>query len=440
MPLSIFTTAKPFKGTTALLQRNALRSWKELPDSTDIHIIGDDDGSAEMARSIGASHHPDVKKSSSGAPLISDLFRIGKTLSENRTPAYLNADIITLPDFENAIQLAESLQAEGKSFLLTACRHDLLVEKEIDFTDSSWSAELRKDLDAGGALDAETALDLFIFSPDLYTEIPDFAIGRTAWDNWLLTQAHQSGALIIDMTPCVTLVHQAHDYSHVQGGWQAAWHGDEAQRNKSLAGSSLTQLSRATTHTLTPQGLSSGYQNARYDPRRLAAGRVNLAKSLHSQGHHEAAWSTCLESLSLSGLVFVNTTRLMALPPFIRIKSKFEQCPTESISLAILTADFEKALAEWVQSENKSIIIWGAGAYGQTFCKHLEKAGARIMCYIDKDPLKHGKSIGGVSVADPRSLLGGESTDLTVLVASMYRSSIESELQSMGLKPNTNYL
>jgi hypothetical protein len=65
--------------------------------------------------------------------------------------------------------------------------------------------------------------------------MPDFAVGRTAWDNWLVYKARYLKIPVIDATDVVLAIHQKHDYSHAGGHWQV-WHGPESQGNQELAG------------------------------------------------------------------------------------------------------------------------------------------------------------------------------------------------------------
>ena len=65
--------------------------------------------------------------------------------------------------------------------------------------------------------------------------MPPFAIGRACFDNWLVWRARQEG-LVVDATADVVAVHQRHDYTHVAGGKEEVYYGEEAARNLELAG------------------------------------------------------------------------------------------------------------------------------------------------------------------------------------------------------------
>ena len=44
--LTFFTTAKPFRGHNAIIQRNALKSWTLLRPDVEVILFGDDEGAA----------------------------------------------------------------------------------------------------------------------------------------------------------------------------------------------------------------------------------------------------------------------------------------------------------------------------------------------------------------------------------------------------------
>jgi hypothetical protein len=84
--------------------------------------------------------------------------------------------------------------------------------------------------------------DIFIFSRGLFREVPPFAIGRGYWDNWLMREARQAGADLVDVTSAVTTIHQIHSYNTVAGvpaGSSTDVHvyeTEEGRRNLELAG------------------------------------------------------------------------------------------------------------------------------------------------------------------------------------------------------------
>jgi len=48
--------------------------------------------------------------------------------------------------------------------------------------------------------------------------MPQFAIGRAGWDNWMIYWARRQGWPVVDATWDIFIIHQNHDYSHLPGG------------------------------------------------------------------------------------------------------------------------------------------------------------------------------------------------------------------------------
>jgi hypothetical protein len=69
----------------------------------------------------------------------------------------------------------------------------------------------------------------------LFEEIPEFAIGRAGWDNWIIYHARRQGWPVVDGTPSITAIHQDHDYSHLPGG-RPHYELPESRHNEALAG------------------------------------------------------------------------------------------------------------------------------------------------------------------------------------------------------------
>jgi len=231
--ITLFTIPKAFDGPFARIQRNALGSWRALSSTAEIIVLGGEVGSAEAARTVGAHHLPSVEVTSSGTPRVDAVFTAAEQTAANDLLAYINADILLLPDFLSAVAtVAQRLP----QFLMIGQRWDLDFEGEIDFAVPGWADALRRDVRTRGTLHAQSGIDYFVFRRGLWRDIPPFAVGRTMWDNWLIYSARARRVPVVDATAAVTAVHQNHDYSHAAGGWHGVWKGPEAELNMALAG------------------------------------------------------------------------------------------------------------------------------------------------------------------------------------------------------------
>jgi len=223
--LTIFSAPKVFRGHVGIIQDNAIRSWSRLrPRPKIILFINEPETAAEAARRDVQVVAP-VATNAYGTPLVSDMFRQADTIAAGDILAFASADIILTQDCVEASSLAA---AWSNNFLLVAQRHDVDVREALDFhgdSDRPWTA-----IAARGKLHSPGAIDLFVFRRGQYAEMPPFAIGRTAYDNWLLWKTVASGIPLIDATEYITLLHQNHDYSHAPT--VDVWNGMEARDNR----------------------------------------------------------------------------------------------------------------------------------------------------------------------------------------------------------------
>lgn len=114
-------------------------------------------------------------------------------------------------------------------------RWNLDIKEELDF-EQNWQEQLKMRVARRGKLYPHFAIDYFVYPKGVWGEIPSFAIGRPAWDNWIIYRARSLNLPIVDLTKGVTVVHQNHDYSHHPQGWHGAMEGEESRRNIALAG------------------------------------------------------------------------------------------------------------------------------------------------------------------------------------------------------------
>jgi hypothetical protein len=232
MPLiTLFSAPKPFRDPhIALIQRNALQSWVRLPE-TEVLLLGDEAGLAQAAREFGGTHLPQVKCNSNGIPLISSMLQLAREQGRGELLCIINADMLLMGDFVQAARRAMALQDR---FVLLGRRWDCDITTPLAFS-NGWEAELRRSVENGGQLHRPAGSDFFLFPRACYQQVPDFAIGRAGWDNWMIYEARHAKWPVIDCTPSVTVVHQNHDYSHLPGAKPHYEHPD-SDENIRLAG------------------------------------------------------------------------------------------------------------------------------------------------------------------------------------------------------------
>jgi hypothetical protein len=229
--VTLFTAPKPFVGPIDVIQRNALGSWRELGDAVEVLVIGDEPGAAKAAQAVGARHVPAVRRSAEGTPLLSSIFEAAHREAIFPILAYLNADIVLLDDFLPAVDQVARWMAK---FLIVGQRWNLDVTEPMRFA-PGWRQVMRGRLEAEGRLHPPTGSDYFVFPKGEFSHLPEFALGRSGWDNWMVFDARRRGIPVVDVTGVVRVVHQNHDYAHLPGS--RPHHGQvESRRNVALAG------------------------------------------------------------------------------------------------------------------------------------------------------------------------------------------------------------
>jgi len=204
-----------------------------LGEDVEILLIGNEAGVAEEAARIRATHAPEVRRNEWGTPLVDDVFRIGAEAAKGEWLAYINADIVLLPDF---LGVLDTMRVFRKPGLVIGQRWDLDLEDSIDFSNPNWDEEMRVEVKSRGNLHSPSGIDYFLFGPGTWKQIPPFALGRTMWDNWLVYSARARGLAVVDATASVLAVHQNHSYGLRSAAADWVWKGPEAERNLDLAG------------------------------------------------------------------------------------------------------------------------------------------------------------------------------------------------------------
>ena len=262
--LTLFTTAKPFRGHSGIIQRNALQSWKALHRNVEIILFGDDEGAAEAAEEFGLRHEEQVERNEWGTKRLDYMFTRAQAIARNEILCYINCDIMLMQDFWRAV---ERVRAMHREFLMVGRRWDVDINEPLLFGphnlqsqerqsgDSSrrtrgmepswrsrarqspdWQEDLRELALRSGRLCKAEWIDYFAFTRGLYGgDMPPFVL-RVFWDNWLVWKALDARKPVIDASRAVMAVHQNHDYSYHPQGKAGVWSGEEAGLNGQLAG------------------------------------------------------------------------------------------------------------------------------------------------------------------------------------------------------------
>ena len=196
-------------------------------------LFGSEEGVAEIARECGPLHVPSIRCSSWGTPLVSDLFAAAQSVARTPFVAYANADILLTSSLVSAVAV---LARHFGRFWLFCTPWNVWVEESLDFN-GDWEGRLEALLAARGVPPRPVGVDVIVFPRGDLPRIPHFAVGRTAWDNWLIYAACKSGLPAVDGTGFIRAVHQNHTgTTHTKGAEAVTSRHQEVRKNLRLAG------------------------------------------------------------------------------------------------------------------------------------------------------------------------------------------------------------
>jgi hypothetical protein len=234
--LTLFSTPKPFRGHSNVIQRNALKTWTLLHPDVDVVLFGDEEGTAEVCRDLGIRHEPNVNRNEHGTKYLNYIFDRANEIARHNILCYANCDIMLTVDFRAALELTSNTYTK---FLMIGRRWDTDITEPWDFEQADWAYRLRSLALLKGKQNGPSWVDYFCFSRGLYHgKMPAFLIGRHGWDPWLTWFARESRVPLIDVSRAVVAVHQKHDYAYLRQV-AATLHGKvEAEYNWNLGNGS----------------------------------------------------------------------------------------------------------------------------------------------------------------------------------------------------------
>lgn len=246
--ITFFSLPKPFIGHIGVIQYNAILSWTLLIPKAEIVLYGNEKGTAEIAKKFNLIHIPKVTRNKFGTPLLDSVFADIHYRASNCIITYINADIILTNDFTIAVN---SVVKSLPNFLIIGRRWNLDIKKKINFDPNKIT--LQTSIEQKGCLADDDCKDYFVFPKHLFANIPAFAIGRGYWDTWMVRKALTENYPVIDASLVITAIHQNHGYTHIRGGKNAAYMGQEAMANKILGNIKQKGNIACATWQLKPQ-------------------------------------------------------------------------------------------------------------------------------------------------------------------------------------------
>jgi hypothetical protein len=207
MNLTLATVPLPFKGNqlTITHQHNAIKSWTLLEPRPNIILLGDEIGTKDAASQYNAMHVPGIGVNELGDLSMRSIFRKIDQKAETDWICYIDTDVILLDDF---MPTFEYLIARYHNFSTCGGRWDANIPNKVNFDSPDW----RKYVCNQVFKQHNKGSDYCIYRKGFYHNIPDFSIGRGAWDGWRMGYPKSIGVPLINLQNVVKAVHQRHGH------------------------------------------------------------------------------------------------------------------------------------------------------------------------------------------------------------------------------------
>ena len=99
------------------------------------------------------------------------------------------------------------------------------------------------------------------------------------------------------------------------------------------------------------------------------------------------------------------------------------------------SADARYPAVERLAATQVPVLLWGAGSHAQRLLKDSPLAGCRIVGIVDRDRVKQGRTLLGLTIGDPDHALTDLSPDVVIVIASvLHAKAITAEIRTRNIK------
>jgi len=224
--ITFHSIVRGFEDEFDIIQRNAISSWLKLEPHPEVLLFGNEDhepGAIEAALDFNLPLYS-VDRNDRGVPLVRHPIEVARSVSKWQTRCLINADIILFGKFTDAVRIVCN---QFDQFLIISRRYRVDIDYRIDILSPKWEARLLEEVKMRGKIGHGKAVDYFCYRGNFWGDVPEFAVGRTSWDNWLVWKALHERVPVIDISNFVMCVHQNH-YKRRNS--------DETKENRALLG------------------------------------------------------------------------------------------------------------------------------------------------------------------------------------------------------------
>ena len=240
-PLLTLSTTCGSSAERVTICKNTIMNWAKL-NSTSVKLILFDTN-PELVLFAEAFGWMAVKppRTSYGLPVFKEIFLRAQQLYDTPFYGYANGDILFADDLLITLRAISGHRFRGNNGLLIIGRRTNFNLTDLSSARAYGLKEVRG-LARQGALFQYNAQDYFITTRNSFrwNALPDFVVGRVAYDNWIVTKAILDRILVVDATSTILALHQTGKRGNFEGHLKARpltrkWR-ESASINKKLAG------------------------------------------------------------------------------------------------------------------------------------------------------------------------------------------------------------
>ena len=238
-PLLTLTTTCGSSADRLIVCKNAIMNWARLSTNVNLILFDTDPELRLLGETFGWLT---VRPPSTlyGLPVLKELFIRAQQLYSTPYYGYANGDLLFTDDLLVTLRAISGYHFHGNKGLLIVGRRtnfnltDLSSAHRYSFEEVRWRA-------LNGSLFQYNAQDYFIVTKDsfFWPDLPNFVVGRVAYDNWLVTRAILDRVLVVDATDTILALHQTGRGGNFEGHKSRLLKGKEkesASVNEKLAG------------------------------------------------------------------------------------------------------------------------------------------------------------------------------------------------------------
>lgn len=206
--LTLFTTFRPDESRN-VIHKNVIKNWAALGcDVSNLLYSSEIDGLwQELAVDNGWELVSVPRENPHGLPFVRDMFEDARDRSRAEFYGYSNGDILFSDGLLKTLRALDSIRLSNDRMLIIGIRKNFHSHNRTVFT----IEEVKRIAATEGEDYLDVAIDFFIFHKNAafpYHLVPDLVVGRSRYDNFLVSLAVSDGMTVVDASETLIALHQ----------------------------------------------------------------------------------------------------------------------------------------------------------------------------------------------------------------------------------------